>query len=53
MEGGGVLNIINYSLHTQGIGICYTKYLGDADHKSCQLVVPAKQYDSNIGVTKL
>jgi hypothetical protein len=31
MEGAGVLNIFNCSLHTEGI--CYTKYLGDGDSK--------------------
>jgi hypothetical protein len=40
MEGAGVFNIFNCSLHTQGI--CYTNYLGDGDNKSFQRVVAGK-----------
>jgi hypothetical protein len=36
MEGAAVLNIFNHSLYTQGIGTCYTKYLGDVDRKAYQ-----------------
>jgi hypothetical protein len=50
MEGAGVLNIFNRSLHTWGI--CYTKYLGDGDSKSYQRVVAGKPYDPDIAVTK-
>jgi hypothetical protein len=51
MEGAGVLNIFNCSLHTQGI--CYTKYVGDGESKSYKRVVAGKPYDPNIAVTKL
>jgi hypothetical protein len=51
MEGAGVLNVFNHSVHTKGI--CYTKYLGSGDSKSYQRVVAGKLYDPNIAVTKL
>jgi hypothetical protein len=51
MEGAGVLNILNHSLHTQGI--CYTKYLGDGDSKAYQRAVAGKPTDPTIAVTKL
>jgi hypothetical protein len=51
MEGAGVLNIFNHSLHT--LGICYTKYLGDRDSKAYQRVVAGKPCGSNTAVTKL
>jgi hypothetical protein len=51
MEGAGVLNIFNLSLHTRVI--CYTNYLGDGDSKSYQRVVAGKPHDPNIAVTKL
>jgi hypothetical protein len=53
MEGAGVLNIFNRSLDTRGIGICYTKYVGDGDSKAYQRMVAGKLYDPNIAVTKL
>jgi hypothetical protein len=51
MEGAGVLNIFNLSLHTRGVGD--TKYLGDGDCKAYQRVVAGKPYGPNIAVTKL
>jgi hypothetical protein len=51
MEGGGVLNIFNLSLHTRGV--CYAKYLGDGDSKAYKRVVAGKPYDHSISVTKL
>jgi hypothetical protein len=53
MECAGVLNIFNCSLHTRGIGICYTKCLGDGYSKSYQRVAVGKPYGLNITVTKL
>jgi hypothetical protein len=52
-EGAGVLSIFNRSLHTRGVGICYTKYLGHGDSKPYQRVVAGKPYDPNVTVTKL
>jgi hypothetical protein len=51
LEGAGVLNIFNHSLHTPDI--CYTECLGDGDSKTYQRVVAGKAYDPNIAVTKL
>jgi hypothetical protein len=53
MGGAGVLSIFNHSVHTRGIGICNTNYLGDGDSKSYQRVVAGKPYDPSIAVTKL
>jgi hypothetical protein len=48
MEGAGVLNIFNCSLHTRGIS--YIKHLGDGDSKAYQREVAGKPYDSNVAV---
>jgi len=34
-------------------GICYTKNLGGADNKACQMVTAEKPYGPNISVTNL
>jgi hypothetical protein len=51
MEGAGVVNIFNHSLHNRGI--CYTRYFGDTESRAYQRVAAGKPYDPNISVTKL
>jgi hypothetical protein len=51
MEGAGVFNIFNRSLHTRGV--CYTKYLGDGDSKSYERVAAGKPCGPNIAVQNL
>jgi hypothetical protein len=47
MGCAGVHHIFNRSLHKRGIGICYTKYLGDGESKTYLRVVAGKPYDPN------
>jgi hypothetical protein len=51
MEVAAVLNILNFSLLTNGI--CYTKHLGVEVSKAYKRVVSEKPYRPNISITRL